>query len=299
VLTRGVATILFVGALVAPTSPAWAGTSPPPGPPPVQVTGDNKGGYVSTVVQAPGAPTDDPAPSTSSTSADDTAVRCTWTENSKHLEDEYLHWIGWGEPGGRWYDIRCTDGSMYFSIYVPPAANNVAPGLVLANALAQRAANRLPLPAPTIRYNPSGAALVNLATWLWVDPRQWRSITQRTAAGPVWARVTARPVKTVWDPGDGSPTLTCRGGGTPYDSSNPADGQTTDCSHTYTRSSADQPQSGPDPNDRFFTVTVTVYWQISFTGNGGAGGALPAMTRTTQFPLRVEEREAVVTSGSG
>jgi hypothetical protein len=150
-----------------------------------------------------------------------------------------------------------------------------------------------------VSRNPSGDAVVNLATWWWVDPRQWRALTQRTAVGPVWARVSARPVKSVWDAGDGTAPLTCRGGGTPYDTRRSSNAQSTDCSHVYTRSSAGQPQTGPDPNDRFFTVTVTVYWQVSFVGAGGARGALPVMTRTTRFPLRVVERQTVVTGGSG
>ena len=38
-----------------------------------------------------------------------------------------------------------------------------------------------------------------------------------------------------------------------------------DCSHTYRRSSAEQSQTGPSVNDRFFTVTVTTAWRVSWT----------------------------------
>jgi hypothetical protein len=103
----------------------------------------------------------------------------------------------------------------------------------------------------------------------------------------------------VWDAGDGSQPVVCGGPGRAYDPNRPAREQSSDCTHTYPRSSAEQPQSGPDQNDRFFTVTVTVYWQVSWTGSGGSGGALPEIARTTSFPLRVVERQTVVTGGSG
>ena len=276
-----------------------AAGAPSPKPKPVQVTGDNKGGYVTTVVQAPSTNVGAPSQQHNETVSTNDDVQCTWTENPKHLEDEYRDLLGWGEPGGHWYDIRCTDGSVYLSVYVPPAANNAPPPQALAASLAQREANRLPLPDPAIRHNPSGDALVNLSTWWWVDPQQWRPLSQRTSIGPVWARVTARPVKSVWDAGDGTAPLTCRGGGTPYDSKRSADSQASDCSHVYKHSSANQPQAGSDPNDRFFTVTVTVYWRVRFVGAAGAAGALPVMTRTSRFPLRVDERQTVVTGGSG
>lgn len=200
---------------------------------------------------------------------------------------------------GTWYGEFCGASAYQAVIWVPAAAANPPPVVLTPASLAQVAVNRLALPAPAVRHNPAGDALVNLATWWWVDPGQWHPLTQRTAAGPVWAQVSVRPVRSVWDPGDGTPALSCPGGGTPYDTSRPAGAQSTDCSHTYTTSSAGQPQTGPDPNDRYFTVTVTVYWQVSYVGSGGAGGTLPAMTRTSRFPLRVVERQTVVTGGSG
>ena len=46
-------------------------------------------------------------------------------------------------------------------------------------------------------------------------------------------------------------------------------------------------------------VTVTTTWQISWTGSGGSGGTLPAMTRSGTFDLAVAQRQTVVTGGSG
>jgi hypothetical protein len=207
-------------------------------------------------------------------------------------------WLG-SDPNGTWYDVRCSDGTVYLGLYVPPAASNLPPAVALAGSLAQSAANRLVLPAPLVRHNPGGRALVGLATWWWVDPARWRVLRQRTQAGPVWAEVTATPVSTTWDAGDGTVPLVCDGPGTPYDSTRPESMQSTSCAHTYRRSSADQPQSGPSINDRFFTVTVTTTWRVTWRGSSGSGGALPALSTTSRFPLAVAQRQTVVTGGSG
>lgn len=208
-------------------------------------------------------------------------------------------WVTPAQSGGAWYDVRCSDGGVYLAVYVPPASDNVPPAVRLAGTLARTVANRLQLPAPQVGQSPAGRTLVGLATWWWIEPGSWRALTQRTAAGPVWAEVTATPVSSTWDPGDGSDPLVCAGPGTAYDRSRPDSEQSTDCSYTYRRSSAEQPQTGPDPNDRFFTVTVTTTWQVSWRGSGGAGGVLPPMRRTSTFPLAVAQRQTVVTSGSG
>ena len=282
---------LVSGFLVCVSSvmpPAWAGKKPPP--PPVVVTTDNHQGEVTTSLTSPGTPGHKIVQASSSGSGQS---KCTW---------QVIFMVArlplpYPEPG-TWYAEFCGGPHYRAVVFVPDSANN-RPVRETAATLAKREVNRLPLPTPAVRHNPSGDALVNLKTWWWIDSRQWHVLRQRTAVGPVWAQVTARPMKSVWDADDGSAPLTCRGGGTPYDTSKPADGQSTDCSHTYDMSSANEPQTGPDPNDRFFTVTVTVYWQVRFVGAGGAGGALPTMTRTTTFPLRVEERQTVVTGGSG
>ncbi len=261
-------------------------------PGPVAVSGDNRDGVVTTRVGTTGSTGGGGA---ASGATEVSASSCQWVqvflfERLPLPDPSTVH--------GTWWQQYCNgNGWAGLPILVPNAAGQN--GQVTPATLAQRAVNKLPLPAPEVRRNPAGDALVNLATWWWLDPAQWRPLKQRTAVGPVWAEVTAKPVRSVWDAGDGTPPLSCAGGGTPYDASRSPDAQSTGCSHTYTESSAGQPQTGPGANDRFFTVTVTVYWQVSFVGAGGAGGALPVMTRTTRFPLRVVERQTVVTGGSG
>jgi hypothetical protein len=265
--------------------------------PPVVVVGDNNSGVISTTVTAPGTTGDSRGNAAEGSSSSDNGVRCTWTAESDHSQ-EVWQWLG-SDPNGTWYDVRCSEGTVYLGLYVPPAASNLPPAVALAGSLAQSAANRLVLPAPLVRHNPSGRALVGLATWWWVDSAQWRVLRQRTQAGPVWAEVTATPVSTTWDAGDGTAPLVCDGPGTPYDTTRPESMQNTSCAHTYRRSSADQPQSGPSLNDRYFTVTVTTTWRVTWRGSSGSGGALPAMSTTSRFPLAVAQRQTVVTGGSG
>ena len=298
-LARVVVLPLLVAGTLVTAPPARADGNGQGNNGPVTVGGDYHSGTVTTVVTAPGSsPTSEPSnvgPSQASTDG----VTCTWTENSAHLEEIYVNWLGWGDTGGHWYDVKCSDGNVYLSLYVPPAANNVPPPVVLAGSLARRAVNELQLPLPDVHVNPVGEALVGLPEWFWVDASQWRGLSQRTQAGPVWARVTATPTSTSWDPGDGSPVVTCSGPGTPYDKSEPASAQSSDCTYTYTRSSASQPQTGPGANDRYFTVTVTTTWSVTWVGAGGMSGTLPVISRSRSFPLRVAERQSVVTGGSG
>lgn len=294
-LSRRPSTILVVctAVLFAPAA-AWADGG---GDPPVYVSGDPRTGVVGTTVTAPGTPATGVTPVAGGSSSSGSGVTCTWTAESDYSQ-QLFQWLG-SDPDGTWYDVTCSDGTSYAGVYVPPSAGNVPPAVVLAGALAKTAANTLVLPKPQVRRNPAGPALANLPTWWWVAAGQWVPLRQRTQAGPVWAEVTATPVSTSWDPGDGSAPVVCDGPGTPYDTSRPAAGQSTNCSYSYQRSSAAQPQTGPSQNDRFFTVTVTTTWQVTWTGFGGSGGTLPVLTTLSSFSLPVTQRETVVTDSSG
>jgi hypothetical protein len=285
--------VLIVGALRVAT-PAVADGA---GPGPVTVTGDEKGGSVTTTVTDTG-----PTGSQFTSAGASSGVTCDWTPDD--TDDSILESADPSSAaaqqyraGGRYYNVICSDGSVYPGLFVP--GDTGAPQAVTPGALAESLTKRLPLPLPVAQRNPSGDATTGLAVWFWVPGGEWRSLSQRTQAGPVWAQVTATPLSTTWDPGDGADPLVCAGPGTPYDDSRPSSDQSTQCSYTYPRSSAAQPQTGPDPNDRFFTVTVSVDWRVTWVGAGGASGQLPDLVRTATFQLRVDDRETVVTSGSG
>ena len=261
---------------------------------PAQVKGNNDG-VVSTTVEDPGQ---SGASSTDTTTVSDVHSSCVWmqvfTFEQLPLPPKVAR-----QSGGWWQQYCNGNGWAGMPVFVPDGSTPAAVLQTSPATLAQRAVNQLRLPAPTAGLNPTPRALVNLAEWFWVPRSDWTTLTQRTQAGAVWAAVVARPTSTTWDPGDGSAPFTCAGAGTPYVKDEPASAQHSDCTYTYRRSSANEPQSGPDPNDRFFTATVTTTWSVSWTGAGGTGGALPQMTRTSTFRLAVAERDAVVTGGSG
>jgi hypothetical protein len=267
----------------------------PPYPLPI-VTGDNNGGTIGTTVIDPGTAPIAAGPGAGGTADTGAGVTCSWTAEGDQVANPSLA----ESDGGTWYDVSCSDGSRVpIGVFVPTGASNAPSAVMQAGALARSARNLLRLPTLQIRHNPQGYAQVGLSTWWWVDPVQWQPLRQRTQAGPVWAEVTATPVSTTWDAGDGSAPVVCPGPGTPYDTSRSEVGQSTFCSHTYVRTTADQPQTGPSVNDRFFTVTVTTSWRVTWIGSAGSGGVLPVLTTSSAFPLAVAQRQTVVTGGSG
>lgn len=124
--------------------------------------------------------------------------------------------------------------------------------------LAQQAVKQLGFASPTIEMSPPAGSsqLVRVATWLWIDPGAWQTLTASATAGPVTTTATATPSKVVWNMGGGD-TVTCAGPGTPYHPSDP--NASTDCSYTW-------PQAGS------YTVTATVYWSVTWTATGAPGG---------------------------
>ena len=169
----------------------------------------------------------------------------------------------------------------------PPAAVPRPPPAVLA----QLAVRYLRLPDPVIRSSPAPGALqlTELPTWLWVAPAAWRPESKTAQVPGESVTATATPVSASWRMGDGK-TVICHGPGTPYaKGDNPASSSPT-CGYTYTRSSAGQPHAA-------YHVTVTITWDITWTGPGGAGGALPPLFTAAAAPMRVAESQAVNTAG--
>ena len=62
------------------------------------------------------------------------------------------------------------------------------------------------------------------------------------------------------------------------------------CGYTYQASSAGQP-------DGAYKVTVTITWDITWAGAGGAGGVLAPIQTVAAAEFRVAESQALNTSG--
>ncbi|MGQ0467997.1 MAG: hypothetical protein ACT4QG_22105 [Sporichthyaceae bacterium] len=185
---------------------------------------------------------------------------------------------------GGWVVRTCSDGR------VDTAWVEDLPRFAPVEQLARRATNRMPLPLPAPKFNPSRpsnagpATLVAIPTWFWIEG--WAPVRQRTRAGGVWAEVVATPVEATWDPGDGSPVVRCIGPGTAWT----PEAAESACEHTYVRSSAGQPAN-------VYTARVDVTWRVTWRGTGGRSGTLPLMQRQMIFPIAVAERQTVVTVG--
>lgn len=137
--------------------------------------------------------------------------------------------------------------------------------------LAQRARARLPVPAPKIQTAPPRGtnALVRMPHWFWLGRSQWGARSATARLDGLSATVTAHPTSLTIDPGDESKAFTCTAPWTPY-----THGASSTCTHTFTHHGR-------------YTATVSVHWAASWTGSDGDSGSLPALSRTTTFPIKV------------
>lgn len=157
---------------------------------------------------------------------------------------------------------------------------------VTPQALLQRAIGELKVPVPAVRTAPPRGSdgMVGIPEWFWLDRRQAKPRTLRVSAGQVWVELTAAPQNLVIQPVAGR-RVTCPGAGTPY-----SPGAQSECSYTYTVSSAGRPSGA-------YRVTAAAVWGGTWRGSGGAGGTLDPITRSTTFNLRIAEGQALTSGG--
>jgi hypothetical protein len=196
-------------------------------------------------------------------------------------------------PGGGW--MVGPRGTTTVWLADPPPGSPPPPPPP-AGTLAQWAKAKLQLTHLTAESNggASGSTDVGIPTWVWVAPGDWQPQDAHAAVGTRAVTLTATPVWTSWDMGDGS-TVTCSGPGSPFD---PNDPENPPCGHTYLVSSAGQPQTGASVNDRYFTVQGSATYRLHWVCAGDCDqddGDLPDMSwPTTPLPLRVLEVQTVV-----
>lgn len=151
-----------------------------------------------------------------------------------------------------------------------------------------------PLPAPSIS---PPEAVVNTATWLWVDDPAWEPVSASASQGAVAVRVEARPVEMTWDLDEG--TRVCEGPGVPWSEDAQTDYErqpenvrgrgSPACTFTFVHSSS-------VTDDGLYHGSVTVTWEFAWWLNGVAQGAFGSVDRTTDFDLRVGEVQALITN---
>lgn len=152
-----------------------------------------------------------------------------------------------------------------------------------------QAAGHLAAPDFTLRSNPPGLSVVNLATWFWADGVDDATIRGTSAVGLV---VVGTPAHIELDPGDGSPTLRCAWSYTASDR----------CTHTYRHASTDGPVTDPKGRPAFRARARLVYTlQARRDGHAVDLPGLPDELRGawSPAPIAVAEVQTVTTRGRG
>jgi hypothetical protein len=176
--------------------------------------------------------------------------------------------------------------------------------------------HELALGKPVIHLSPSSvggipqSTVVNVNTWLWIDPLLWHVAVVSATAGPYTATVWAEPVAVAWSahwdfpsPADDperatslSPfalALRCAGPGVAYRPELAATAQSSSCTADFS-----QPTFGTWQG---LTATVdwSVHWALSDSSTGvvGGEGLLPDAATSATEPLRVLQVESVISRG--
>ncbi len=204
-------------------------------------------------------------------------------------------------PGG-WYSVTCdnsvsgatTTQTEWLTSHAQTGTPAVDP-----RTLALQAENSLRLPDPTLHFNPAASSVVNLPTWLWIDPSLWHPYSVTATVGTVSATAVATPDAVVWQMGDGD-QVTCAGPGRAFDGSQPAVTQVPACAYSYRASSLGQPSPDGHPDAAAYPVRATISWTIAWSAVGADGqGSLPSLTTSAATSLRVVQVESVDTGLSG
>ncbi len=176
---------------------------------------------------------------------------------------------------------QCTGGGWMWMQNPPPGMPQpVNPAVVAATI---RSTMNLPTPTfhrsptETGRYQGQPFTYVNIPTWYWTDPADYRTVSDSLTVGGVTVTVTATPTSLDFDPGNGAGTKSCTGPGQAWTSADGNGAAPGGCSYSYSHVSG----SGP------VTAQLTVNWAISWTASTGANGTLAALYSQAQDSFNV------------
>ena len=214
---------------------------------------------------------------------------CTWQlANSGAIVDS-IGSVSWPRTvNGVTYNLwqrTCPDGTSFVEIADVDSVD-LLPALL--DDLRSRA---LPRPTPVFEaLDPEfGWAYVRTPLDFRVAESVWRNVSVTASAGPVWATVTARPARLVFESGDPAADVanaSCSG-------SAPLDVYVAEvpgeCSYTFFNASSTSPHDG-----YHFLTTVSVEWEISWIGSGGGSGVLEPYTTSGTAELAVAEVKGLV-----
>ena len=139
---------------------------------------------------------------------------------------------------------------------------------------------------PQDRPGSIGAVGAPVFMWTTPGPKTFGPQVLTASQGGVSITAAAKVDRIVWDMGDGT-SVTCRTPGTVYQDSY-GFGDSPDCGHRYTRTSAGKPNNA-------YPISATSYWVVNWMGPGGSAGqiTLDLIARTN---IVVGELQALVTN---
>jgi hypothetical protein len=158
--------------------------------------------------------------------------------------------------------------------------------------IAEKAESKVSRLVPMLLTRTAPAAdkmVVNVGTWFWVPRTVWKPVSVTayipTSAGPIIVTTTATPSRVIYSPGDGSPSVSCKGPGDPWSRSR-GDRATSDCMYTYKSASHSRASST-------YRSKMSIQWKVSWRSNIGAAGPLPSITLGLNTNVRVQELQAL------
>jgi hypothetical protein len=222
---------------------------------------------------------------------DSSSVTCTWESITPWpAGTQGLSIVSFGQPSPKDtpsnvhdYLVSCINGYAFLAVVYPSQPAQAG----------RQAASGLSIAPPRIGTSPAPPipAVINLPSYLYVDPAAWQTFTATATIGGITATAMATPNHIVWSISDGN-SVTCDGPGVPYDSSwgaTPPPVSTGAC--TYTFAYPDRPGN--------YSISATVYYHVTWTSVGVSGGGdlgvLPGPTAT--IPVTVDQIRSIITSG--
>ena len=180
-------------------------------------------------------------------------------------------------PGDQWVMSLCSaspGGAFYLDGPPTLAVAGVTDARPFQWAALARAIAIVNLHQPHLATSPPlDAHVVAIPTWIATTPATTTVLTESVTDGPVTVTITATPTHLTFDPGNGSPTITC----------SPAPTTPTEaCSHTY-------------PVNGTFGTTAQLHYTVDWTSTiGGAGTIVDGAVTTANTRLTVREIQSLI-----